>query len=275
MSQLDTSTKSSFVVDTLTSYIRKALNDALHASAHKYNSTCDISTIILEYPANSEHGDFSSNCALMYAKKIGIAPKVLAEEIIAHEGCVELTTKYGIHIQVAGHGFINFHIPEDFIYKAIAEILDKGSAGNFGKRNFDAKKKILIEYTDPNPFKVFHIGHLMANALGESLSRLLEYSGAHIIRANYQGDVGLHVAKALWAMRNEIGASGQQYGGFPNITHESAHWIGEMYVKGSGAYDNDEEINGKKARAEIAEINKKIFDRSDESIILYMIGVEK
>ena len=48
----------------------------------------------------------------------------------------------------------------------------------------------MVEYTDPNPFKIFHIGHLMANAIGESLSRVVEFSGAETIRVCYQGDVG-------------------------------------------------------------------------------------
>ena len=59
----------------------------------------------------------------------------------------------------------------------------------------------MIEYTDPNPFKPFHIGHLMANAVGESISRIIEYSGADTIRANYQGDLGLHVAKAIYGLK--------------------------------------------------------------------------
>ena len=58
----------------------------------------------------------------------------------------------------------------------------------------------MVEYTQPNPFKPFHIGHLMSNTIGETLTRILENAGATVVRANYQGDVGLHVAKALWGM---------------------------------------------------------------------------
>ena len=57
----------------------------------------------------------------------------------------------------------------------------------------------MVEFTDPNPFKEMHIGHLMSNVIGESVSRLVDFSGATLARANYEGDVGPHVAKALWA----------------------------------------------------------------------------
>ena len=65
-------------------------------------------------------------------------------------------------------------------------------------------QKVLFEYTDPNPFKVFHIGHLMSNAIGESLSRLFEFSGAEVKRANYQGDVGMHIAKSIWGVFTKL-----------------------------------------------------------------------
>ena len=64
-------------------------------------------------------------------------------------------------------------------------------------------KKVMVEYTDPNPFKAFHIGHLMSNVIGEATAGLIENEGAHVIRACYQGDVGPHVAKALWGLRKK------------------------------------------------------------------------
>ena len=60
---------------------------------------------------------------------------------------------------------------------------------------------MIIEFTDPNPFKPFHIGHLMSNSIGEAISRIATWSGAEVTRANYQGDVGPHVAKAIWGMQ--------------------------------------------------------------------------
>jgi len=101
-------------------------------------------------------------------------------------------------------------------------------------------EKVMVEYTDPNPFKEFHIGHLMSNAIGESVSRLFEWNGAEVKRVCYQGDVGIHVAKAVWGLlRNER----------------------DPYVAGSKAYDESEEW-----RKEIQEYNKQIYDRSSPEI---------
>jgi arginyl-tRNA synthetase len=113
----------------------------------------------------------------------------------------------------------------------------------------------MVEYTDPNPFKPFHIGHLMSNAIGESVARLVEYSGAETVHAIYQGDVGPHVAKAIWAILKK---------GMPEenlFTTEKADYIGVCYSEGATAYEDDPEI-----KKEIDEINKKVYERSDEKI---------
>ena len=114
----------------------------------------------------------------------------------------------------------------------------------------------MVEYTDPNPFKPFHIGHLMTNAIGESVARILEASGANVSRANYQGDVGLHVAKAMWGLMKDIKLQEKVDGAMIQ-----AHNIGLAYVDGSEAYEGNEI-----AKAEIDEINKKIYSRESEKI---------
>ncbi|MCR4325529.1 MAG: arginine--tRNA ligase, partial [Patescibacteria group bacterium] len=148
----------------------------------------------LEHPSELQNGDYSSGAAMQYTKEAGIAPRALAEKIAEALGVVEGIAK----IEVAGAGFINFYLAP----QALAASLKKAcSEGKWGSNSDLAGKKIMVEYTDPNPFKEFHIGHLMSNAIGESLARLLEFSGAEVKRANYQGDIGPHVAKAIWGLR--------------------------------------------------------------------------
>ncbi|EKE22091.1 MAG: Arginine-tRNA ligase, partial [uncultured bacterium] len=65
-------------------------------------------------------------------------------------------------------------------------------------------KKIAVEYTDPNPFKEFHLGHLYSNAIGESLSRLFEACGAVVWRGDFYGDVGMHIAKSIYGLLAEL-----------------------------------------------------------------------
>ena len=108
-------------------------------------------------------------------------------------------------IEVAGlarlparQGFINFWLSEDFLLRELKRVLHLKEL--YGKSGELKGKKIMVEYTDPNPFKEFHIGHLYTNIVGESLARLFEAQGASVKRANYQGDVGMHVAKALYGL---------------------------------------------------------------------------
>ncbi len=201
--------------------------------------------IELVHPEDMNHGDFSCNVAMVYAKTLKVNPKALAEKIV--ELCKERDLKNIKAIEVAGPGFINFKIKDSYFTNEILKI--SKDIENFGKIDLDKGKEIMVEYTDPNPFKVFHIGHLMANTIGESISRIVEASGAKVIRACYQGDVGLHVAKTIWAIVKD------------GKYKDDITYLGEMYVLGSSKYDEDE-----KAKVEIVEINKKIFEKSDPEI---------
>lgn len=201
--------------------------------------------IELVHPEDMNHGDFSCNVAMVYAKALKMNPKALAEKIVEYakaSGGENIKS-----IEIAGPGFINFKIKDSYFSNEIIKI--SKDVENFGKIDIDKGKEIMVEYTDPNPFKVFHIGHLMTNTIGESISRIMEASGAKVIRACYQGDVGLHVAKTVWAILKD--------GKYKNdITY-----LGEMYVVGSNKYEEDEQ-----AKIEIVVVNKKIFEKSDPEI---------
>jgi len=213
----------------------------------------------LEHPDDLKNGDYSTNVAMVYAKSLKKNPRELAENI---KNYIEENLPSEISkVEVAGPGFINFYISKEFIKYSIDKIIDKGN--DWGKNENLSGKKVMVEYTDPNPFKPFHIGHLMANSIGESISRIVEFSGAKIIRANYQGDVGPHVAKAIYIiMKNPLPSltldKGEGEGG--GISY-LANYIGKCYSEGSNLYDTDENI-----KKEIDEINKKIYDKSDKKI---------
>ena len=207
--------------------------------------------VTLEHPAELVHGDYSTNVSLAYAKAAGKNPRALAESIVA-----ELSKNKPPEIEaieIAGPGFINFRLSKEFFAQSLNTI--ETSGGAFGKNSILSGKKVMVEYTQPNPFKPFHIGHLMSNAIGESISRVIEASGATTVRANYQGDVGPHVAKAMYILQQK---------GLPEETLspiQKANYIGVCYSEGSSAYEESPE-----KKAEIDAINKKVYERSDESI---------
>ncbi|MDB5187815.1 MAG: hypothetical protein JWO50_335 [Candidatus Kaiserbacteria bacterium] len=222
--------------------IVQTLQQALSQALGAHGVVVDKNSIQLDHPADMSHGDYATGIALQYAKQTGKAPKALADDIVTALGTIEGVSK----IEVAGPGFINFTLSANAVAHTLLTAL---SYENWGVNVYQKGKNVLIEYTDPNPFKAFHIGHLMSNAIGESLSRIIENAGAHVTRANYQGDLGVHVACAIWGI--------QQLGIHP----ESADEFGRAYAHGATAYKENTD-----AKSEIDTINKKLYDRSDEGI---------
>ncbi len=186
--------------------------------------------VSFEPSAHFHLGDYSSSVAMAHAKQLGKNPMDLANEIKEKIGKAE-----GLKdIEVVLPGFINFFFDSNYFVETIKNPFEKSEHAK--------GYKVIIEYTDPNPFKEFHIGHLMPNVIGESISRIIEANGAEVKRANYQGDVGLHVAKAVWAMQKGTA-------------------LMNAYAEGHKAYEESED-----SKREIIEINKKIYDKSDIAI---------
>ena len=224
--------------------IKNLIKDALK------NLDIEVSNIELEHPEDLKNGDYSTNVAMVIAKSVKKNPKELAEKIVVEISRLSLDKNIE-KIEIAGVGFINFYLSRKFFAKNIEEILNKGE--DIGENDILSSKKIMIEYTDPNPFKPFHIGHLMTNAIGESIARILEHSGATVSRANYQGDIGLHVAKAIYGLLENEKLQSKK--GTHNL---QAANIGRAYIRGAELYEFDEKV-----KKEIDEINKKIYSRGD------------
>jgi arginyl-tRNA synthetase len=208
------------------------------------NLGIDSPEFSIEHPEQLSNGDYSTSAALAYSKELGKSPREIAEEI---KKFIEINKTDDIErVEIAGPGFINFYLSKDFFRKSLEEIIDKGN--NFGKGNTLNGEKIIIEYTDPNPFKEFHIGHLMSNSIGEAISRITEANGAEVKRACYQGDVGMHVAKAIaQVIENQSGTK---------ELHK-----GTAYAEGNKKYETDENFKKK-----VIEINKKLYTREDQEI---------
>src|SRR3989338_2938378 len=213
--------------------------------------------VSFDYPARMDFGDLSTNVAMVYAKELSKNPLELSneiKEILAHTQCAQVWK-----IEAVAPGFINFYFDAEYFGKNIEKILKDGTA--FAKGFSLAKQKVIIEYTVTNVLKPMHIGHLLGNVIGESISRIIENNGAEVKRNNYQGDSGLHVAKAVWGI---LKLGGKKEGS----TVEKSDYIGNSYVKGAQAYDDD-----KQSKTEIKEINKKLFEKSDSELLdLYQWG---
>ncbi len=181
--------------------------------------------------------DYSTNVAMAISKQVGKNPREVAEKI------VKALDDSGYEIEIAGPGFLNFKSSDEYFK---AKIADFGS--NFTKNISQDEylgKTVICEFSDPNPFKVLHVGHLYTSIVGDSISRLVEFAGGKVIRANFGGDVGLHVAKTLYAVIRD------------GKDTSDIETIGECYVEGTRAYEEDE-----KAHEEITRLNQLIFSIS-------------
>lgn len=214
--------------------------------------------VSLEHPNDLSHGDYSTSVAMVYAKKLNMSPLDVAVAIVARFNKEKL--KYLDKVEIAGFGFINFYLSQDFFEDTIKDILRQKE--NFGKDNYQISEKVIIDYTDPNLFKEFHIGHLMSNAIGESISRLMEWKGADLRRACYQGDVGLHVAKAIYGIKKlkfeflRLNLLGNPL--------KRAQFLGKAYVLGASSYENDS-----LSKKDIVDLNKEIYLRNNPTTNRY------
>ena len=240
--------------------MNKAISDAVVSVVGETNASLLVGKNLLDRPGDLSHGDYSTNVAMLLAPKLGVKPLDLANDLLQKlQSLVSDGKLAGVEkIEVAGPGFINFHLSQEVSFGLVKEILDGGL--NYGKSEYHSGKKIVYEYTDPNPFKQLHIGHLMSNAIGESLARITEWSGANVKRYCYQGDVGRHVALTFYGF-DLLKAEGSDWPDGSLSLSEKVAFLGKIYAKGATYFKDHPEDEEK-----VQEINKKIYDKSDEDL---------
>jgi|WetSurSiteA1Bulk_404760.scaffolds.fasta_scaffold00782_5 arginyl-tRNA synthetase len=205
----------------------------------------NLKEVKLEYPEDERFGDYTTNIALKQDNPRAFAEK-LVEKLEKDKELEGIFTK----MEIAGPGFINFYLKKDYLLRNLSDSLKEG----YLKGNTNKGKTIMVEFAHPNTHKLFHIGHLRNITTGEAVCRLLESTGAKVVRVNYQGDVGLHIAKALYGIQS-LGFKD------PGEIDERVAFLGKAYSAGHKAYEED-----KKAKEEIEKINKKIYDKSDKEL---------
>lgn len=215
------------------------------------NLGLNTNNVIVEVPQDLERGDFTSNIALQVSKDLNLSPRELAQKI---QEAYPLGDNFE-KIEIAGPGFINFYLSKSFLLNEVQKISQKGS--EYFKMEKRKGERCMIEYTDPNPFKILHIGHLYTNMVGESFARLQEALGAQVYRANYQGDVGLHVAKTMYGLKLLLEKDGISFVDLKERElSERVSYLGDAYMLGFNHYDD---LKEEKAIAEIRKINRYIF----------------
>ncbi len=149
--------------------------------------------IVAEPPREAAHGDVSTNAALVLAKAAGQKPRDLAERIAAQ--LAENPTV--VSVEVAGPGFINLRLSDDFWYERLAEILTEGTA--YGDQDLGQAETVNVEYVSANPTGPMHVGHGRGAVIGDVLASLLEKVGYRVTREFYINDAGAQVDKLAQA----------------------------------------------------------------------------
>ena len=204
----------------------------------------DILFKLIENPPDPSLGDYSFPCFAL-AKSFKKSPYEIAISLsqkISPMKEIEKVQAVGPYINF----FLNKKILTGLTLKKIFKEKEK-----YGS-SFHNKEKIMVEFSQPNTHKAFHIGHIRGTSLGESISRILEFSGNKVIRANYSGDTGMHIAKWLWCY--------QKYHQKEKL-REDESWIAGIYVEAVRCLNEDPSLE-----KEVEEINRELDSRKNKQL---------
>lgn len=201
-------------------------------------------------PAREGFGDLSSRIAFQLASKEKKNPAEIAKNISGKTDASK--SKFFSKIEAVGP-YINFHMNDSAYAFMLNKILKEKN--NFGKGK-KTKKQMMVEFFHANTHKGVHIGHIRTASLGESVSRILSFSGNKVIRANYQGDIGPHVAKCLWGFINLYGKKAPK--------ENRGVWLGKVYSETSKKIKDSDKLED-----EVKDINIKLYSGDKATIELW------
>ena len=202
----------------------------------------------LEVPPSHEMGDYSFPCFFL-ASKLKEDPKEIALEVRANIGDAP---KEFSDIQTKA-GYINFFVDRNKLAaNVIYEILSQKD--KFGSVKLEKPQKTIVEFPSPNTNKPLHLGHLRNMAIGESVSKILEFNGEKVLRVNLNNDRGIHICKSM--------ATYQMFGKNKKPGKiKSDHFVGEFYVM-----FNKKVAKNKKLEIESHRLLQK-WEQGDKSVL--------
>jgi arginyl-tRNA synthetase len=188
------------------------------------------SDISVEVPAREEHGDFSSNVALVHSKALNMSPRVLAETL-SHSAMVRDSIPFLDHVAIAGPGFLNFYLTPAHLHELIGQVIREGETG-FACNDLGASRRVLVEFVSANPTGPLHIGNGWWASYGDALARVLRRSGFQVATEYYVNDTGGQI--------RTLGASilARRAGETP----PEGGYQGEYVVEQAGRYEGSDDV---------------------------------
>ncbi|MCK8824610.1 arginine--tRNA ligase [Fuchsiella alkaliacetigena] len=147
-------------------------------------SLAEIPEIMLEEPREEAHGDYATNIAMVLAGQAQRAPREIAQLIVDNLADLDLIAQ----VEVAGPGFINFYLSDQWLYEAVETILEMGD--DYGSSHLGQDKKVQIEFVSANPTGPLHIGHSRGAVVGDVLANIMSKVGFDVTKEYYINDAG-------------------------------------------------------------------------------------
>ncbi len=168
------------IKETLASAIKAAAQKAIDEGKVKSG---ELPKVLLEVPPQKEFGDFATNFAMQSARSLKCNPRMIAQAVVDNLDCA-----YVEKAEIAGPGFINFYLKQDWLYDMLAQIIAAGE--NYGNLVQENREKIQLEYVSANPTGPLHVGHGRGAAVGSALANLMKAAGYDVTREYYINDAG-------------------------------------------------------------------------------------
>ena len=192
----------------------------------------DLSKITTEPPRDENHGDISTNVAMVLAKAAGKSPMEIAQKI----GDILGQADDVLGVNIAGPGFINVKLADVFWHRVVRAALSEKT--EFGTSDFGKDEKINVEYVSVNPTGPLHVGHCRGAIYGDALANLLEYVGYDVVREYYFNDAGAQIDALARSVHWRIGeALGKNSGEMPEDLYPGEYLkpLGEKLAAEHGA----------------------------------------
>ncbi len=176
------------IKQSITALVRAALDAA--AASGTLSACAELPAFVVEIPADTSHGDFATNAAMVCARTFRCAPRKVAEAI-----CQNLVLEgSGIErVEIAGPGFINFFLGRGWFSEAVHSVLAQGDA--YGRTSFGSGEKVQVEFVSANPTGPMHMGNARGGAIGDCLAAALDWAGYEVTREFYVNDAGNQIEK--------------------------------------------------------------------------------
>lgn len=179
------------IVSQTQTELKQIIMDALgKAVANGQLAAEPIPAFTTEVPADRANGDFATNVAMVGAKTFHMAPRQIAQ-IIVDNLCLDST--YFERCEIAGPGFINFFLTDDYYSAILTDI--KACGADYGRSDYGKGKKVMVEFVSANPTGPMHMGNARGGALGDCLASVLDYAGYNVEREFYINDAGNQIDK--------------------------------------------------------------------------------